>query len=108
MNRTVSDSCETSLKKMCKGIMKALEEESPEEFLEGVLDIKRVQVLMGEGWVTVDYIFLVAWGGPNIEVNGYEDAVIGRWGNYNVRMPFTPEAERKYEEIREYLDEIYE
>ena len=97
----------TDLKEICKSVMETLEsiedERDAEEFLEGVLDLKRVQTYAGNKWETDDYILTVCTGGPHVVVNGYHRRVEVYWGFKAEYMPFTPKADKGYMRIRDYL-----
>ena len=105
------------LEETCQRVVKDLEEigkaegeelsEKIEKFLEGVLEIQRIQSLVNGKWETQDYIFLVGYGGPNIWIDGSEKAVKGSWLPEKVEISFTQLALEGYKRIAEYLDEIY-
>ena len=76
------------------------------EFLEGVLEIRRVQSLVNGKWETRDYMFLVAYGGPNVWIDGNELFVKASWTEY-IETAFTQLAYEGYNKIREFLDEIF-
>jgi len=74
------------------------------EFLEGVLEIRRVQSLVNGKWEARDYMFLVAY---NVWIDGSEKVVEVYWTPDCVRMSFTQLAYEGYNKIREFLDEIF-
>jgi len=105
---------ENELKRQCEAWIEDLEKIAegkitPEEFIENnALEIKRIQSFNGGEWETVDYIIVVTVGGPYVEINGYERAVIGYWTPEEVKERFTLKAKDGYEMIFEYLNEIGE
>ena len=106
INKELKESCEYWIKRL-EEIAKSEDSNAVDEFLENdVLEIKRVQTLFNTGWGTMDYIFLVTYGGPTIEINGYEGKVIGYWTPEKVEIPFTELAKEGYEKIVEALDEV--
>ena len=102
---------EKRLKEMCEEYFKDLEkienEKDVREFLDGVLEIKRVQALVNGKWQTVDYIFVMCVGGPYIEINGYENEVMGYWGGDKVEVEIYGNAKVGLDRIYDFLDEVY-
>jgi len=102
MSYSVSD----TLYAMVKNIEKNLEQLSVEEFLEGVLEIKRIQSLTSKGWETLEYELLVTFGGPNIYIRT-SNIIEGYWyADYVFYTIRSEKAKAKLREIEEYLDGV--
>lgn len=87
------------LNKVGLGIVK------PEEFLEGVSEIKREQTYLDGKWETDCYKFLTTTGGPNIIIDGCKEVVEGIWGKEREIVEFSESAKEGYRRIVEYLKE---
>ena len=61
-----------------------------EEFLDGVLDIRRTQVLLTDGWETAEYTLTLGAGGPSV----YLTVTPSGWATVKVYW-WTEKAERR-------------
>ena len=85
-----------------------LKESKISEFVEDVLEIKRIQTLTDNGWQTTSYILLVAFGGPTIYINGEDKVIEGYWAGEEVTVPFSEKAKENWQKVEEYLDGLFE
>jgi len=84
-----------------------IEEDPLDEFLDGVLDVKRVQALTENGWETTNYILCLGWGGPGIWLETGNYVIEVAWGGDHVRwVVFDERARKAIDEIHEHLEEI--
>jgi|GEM_PF-4080850 len=102
---------EKELQKKCVALLEDLEnleKNKIPEFVEDILEIQRLQTLTDKGWQTISYILLVAYGGPTIYINGVDKVIEGYWGGEKVTIPFSEKARKNWQEVEDYLDEIFE
>jgi hypothetical protein len=79
--------------------------QNAEEYLEDVLDIQRIQSLSSGKWETITYEFQLTAGGPSIWLD--EEGFKGYWGSEKVEIEHTEKSKKAFNELCEFLDEIY-
>ncbi len=81
--------------------------EEVDRFLtEDVLEVRREQTHMTDGWMTEKYILVVTTGGPHIEFD-ITGEVVGYWGSETVRRTAYSAEEWLTDEFCLTLNEIY-
>jgi hypothetical protein len=97
------------LKRIAESTEKELEElelDKIGEWLDRVLEIRRVQSLIDGKWETLYYEFITATGQPNaiLDTDGH---LIVTWYNDYLEVILSYDAREKLKEIEKYLDEIF-
>jgi len=80
---------------------------NPAEYTEGALEIQRVQSWTKDGWETMSYILLLAYGGPSIRLIVPDGLIIASWGTDRIEYSVNDVAKAKCGEIANYLDEVF-
>lgn len=78
-----------------------------ENFLDGVLEIRRIQTLTADSWKTHTYELVLATGGPHIEVNTAEGSIEGWWYDEHIKRALPTKVWKFLTEVEEYLTKGY-
>jgi len=104
--RASNEEIRDQMLKIADGIEKEIERiEDVSQWLEGVLEVRRVQSIVDGKWETVKYELLLTYGGPTVRV--WTDGTIRiTWGFDYLEGLLSEEAIEKLKEVEEYLDSL--
>jgi hypothetical protein len=71
------------------------------EYLDDILEIRRIQTLTDEGWKTYEYELLSTFGGPNIIINS--EGIMGTWYEENDFIRHSEKSKLNFNKICDFL-----
>ncbi|MDD3039078.1 hypothetical protein [Bacteroides sp.] len=95
------------LRQSCEAVLEQIRDDSIDTLLEDIIEVERTQYSSKTGWNTQNIIFIMATGGPHIEINTNTRTISGFWSSEDCCISFRGDRdiESKIDELLEFFKE---
>jgi hypothetical protein len=83
-----------------------LEDSTPSEILDEVLELKREQAYVEDRWQTTEYVLVLTVGGPHIEVKTNGKLSV-HWSGESKEMMLNEDGKDTLNEVYQHLQSMY-